>query len=198
MKEIVKKPWFLAVAGLGLLVVMVIGSYNGLVSSRETVRTEFGNLQAQYQRRADLIPNLVETVQGAADFEQETLTEVIEARAAATSIQVNPEDLDNAKIAEVQTAQGELSQALGRLLAVSEAYPQLTATQAFRDLSVSLEGTENRINQARASFNEVARPYNTKIQRFPTSVTASIFGFDEFNYFEANEGAQDAPQVDFN
>ena len=183
-----------AVLLLGLL---IVGGYNGLVTKREEVRTAFANVEMQYQRRADLIPNLVSTVKGAADFEQETLTDVTEARAKATQISIDPSEATPEQIAEYQQAQGELSQALGRLLAVAEAYPQLTATAAFRDLQVQLEGTENRIAVARKDFNDTARTYNTSIQRFPTNITAAVFGFDDFEYFEAQEGAETAPTVDF-
>lgn len=180
-----------------LFVLIIVGSYNGLVTQREQVRTQFANVQTQYQRRADLIPNLVSTVKGAANFEQETLTQVTEARAKATSIQIDPSRATPEQLAQYQESQGELSQALGRLLAVAENYPQLTATQNFQDLQVQLEGTENRIAVARRDFNETARGYNTRIQRFPTNITAGIFGFDAFTYFQADEGSEDAPTVDF-
>lgn len=180
-----------------LLVLIFAGSYNGLVSQREQVRQSFANVETQYQRRADLVPNLVNTVKGAANFEQETLTEVTEARARATSINIDPTNATPEQLAEFQNAQGELSQALGRLLAVSENYPQLRATDAFRDLQTQLEGTENRIAVARRDYNEVSAQYNSHIQRFPTNITAGLFGFDQFPYFEADEGAENAPEVDF-
>jgi LemA protein len=143
------------VAGVILLLILIFaGSYNGLVGQRENVRKSFANVQTQYQRRADLVPNLVNTVKGAANFEQDTLTQVTEARADATKITIDPTNATPEQLAEFQNAQGELSQALGRLLAVSENYPQLRATEAFRDLQTQLEGTENRINVARMDYNE--------------------------------------------
>jgi len=180
-----------------LLIVSVIGGYNGLVTQREEVRGSFAKVQTQYQRRADLIPNLVNTVKGAANFEQDTLTQVTEARAKATSIQIDPSKATPQQLAQYQQSQGELSQALGRLLAVTENYPELRATEAFRDLQVQLEGTENRITVARNDYNDVAKGYNARIQRFPTNITAGIFNFDSFPYFEAAAGAQNAPKVDF-
>lgn len=182
---------------LALLILLILGGYNSLVSQRENVRRSFANVQTQYQRRADLVPNLVSTVKGAANFEQETLTQVTEARAKATSIQIDPSKATPQQLQQYQQSQGELSQALGRLLAVSENYPQLQAVGAFRDLQVQLEGTENRINVARKDFNDAAAAYNARIQRFPTNITAALFGFDQFPYFEANAAAENAPQVDF-
>lgn len=180
-----------------LIVVLVVGGYNGLVGQREGVKTALANVETQYQRRADLVPNLVNTVKGAADFEQQTLTDVTNARAKATSITIDPANATPEQIAQYQQAQGELSQALGRLLAVTENYPQLKATDAFRDLQTQLEGTENRIAVARRDFNEAARTYNTRIQTFPANITAGLFGFTAFPYFEADEGAQKAPTVNF-
>ena len=175
-----------------------VNSYNTLVQSDEQVKTAWSNVQAQYQRRADLIPNLVETVKGAADFEQETLQSVTEARARATSIQVRPEDLDDPqKLQQFQQAQSALGQSLGRLLAVSENYPQLQATQAFSDLQAQLEGTENRITVARRDYNEAVRRYNTTVRSFPTVVFASIMGFSPRTAFEAEAGAEEAPDVSF-
>lgn len=192
---------------LGLIVLLLVvgfagcgaaSSYNGLVAQEERVATAWANIQTQYQRRADLIPNLVSTVQGAADFEQETLQQVTEARARATSVQIDASDLDDAqKIQEFQAAQSALSQSLGRLLAVSENYPQLRATEAFRDLQAQLEGTENRITVARRDYNEAVRQYNTEIRSFPTNLLAGAFGFDRRTPFEADAGAQNAPTVEF-
>jgi LemA protein len=174
------------------------GSYNTLVSMDEGVENAWGNVQTQYQRRADLIPNLVNTVKGAAEFEQGTLESVTNARARATQINLSVEDLnDPAKLREFQEAQSELGRALGRLLAVSENYPQLRATEAFRDLQVQLEGTENRINTARHDFNNAVQDYNTSVRQFPTNVIAGVFGFSRKSPFEAEEGAQDAPTVQF-
>ena len=183
----------LGVAGCG-----ATSSYNALVQSEEQVNTAWANLQAQYQRRADLIPNLVSTVQGAADFEQETLTQVTEARASATSIQIDASDLDDPqKLQQYQQAQSQIGRALGRLLAVSENYPQLQATQSFRDLQAQLEGTENRITVARRDYNRAVQQYNTEIRSFPTNILASVTGFDRRTPFEAEAGAQDAPDVSF-
>lgn len=195
------KKWLvpgIIIGGIVVIGLVFIGSYNGLVGQREQVTAKFSNLQAQYQRRADLIPNLVSTVKGAANFEQETLTTVTEARAKATSITIDPSNATPEQLQQYQNAQGELSQALGRLLAVSENYPQLTATQNFRDLQNQLEGTENRITVARNDYNDTARPYNTRLQTFPTNVVAGMFGFEQKPYFEADEGTENAPKVDFN
>lgn len=180
-----------------LVVVAVVGGYNGLVGKREATDQAFSNIQSQYQRRADLVPNLVKTVQGAADFEKSTITDVTNARAKATSVTIDPSKATPEQLRQYQDAQGELSQALGRLLAVTENYPQLKATEAFRDLQSQLEGTENRIAVARNDYNTVARTYNTSIQTFPTNITAGLFGFDKKAYFEADKGAEKAPQVDF-
>ncbi len=180
-----------------LVVVAVVGGYNGLVGKREATDQAFSNIQSQYQRRADLVPNLVKTVQGAADFEKSTITDVTDARAKATGVTIDPSKATPEQLRQYQDAQGELSQALGRLLAVTENYPQLKATEAFRDLQSQLEGTENRIAVARNDYNTVARTYNTSIQTFPTNITAGLFGFDKKAYFEADKGAEKAPQVDF-
>jgi len=183
---------------LGLAGCGATSSYNSLVQSEEQVQTAWSNLQAQYQRRADLIPNLVETVQGAADFEKETLQAVTEARAKATSIQVRPEDLDDPqKLQQFQQAQSALGRSLGRLLAVSENYPKLQATQAFSDLQAQLEGTENRITVARRDFNQAVQQYNTKVRSFPTVLFAGIMGFQPRSAFEAEAGAEQAPDVSF-
>lgn len=173
-------------------------TYNTLVEADERVQTAWSDLETQYQRRADLIPNLVETVKGAADFEQETLQSVTEARAKATSIQVSAEDLnDPQKLQQFQQAQSALGQSLGRLLAVSENYPQLRATQNFSDLQAQLEGTENRIAVARRDYNNAVRQYNTKVRSFPTVLFAGIMGFDQRTAFEAEAGADEAPDVRF-
>lgn len=194
------RKWLVpGIIGGVLLVIlfMAIGGYNGLVTQREDVRKTFANVQTQYQRRADLVPNLVNTVKGAANFEQETLTQVTEARAKATSISIDPSKATPQQLQQYQAAQGELSQALGRLLAVTENYPELTATQGFRDLQVQLEGTENRIAVARKDYNDISATYNSRIQRFPSNITAALFGFDAFPYFQAEAGAETAPTVDF-
>jgi LemA protein len=183
---------------VALLVVWGISSYNGLVEKQENVNQAWAQVENQYQRRSDLVPNLVNTVKGAADFEQETLTQVIEARSKATSIQLDASDLDDPqKLQQFQQAQNQLSGALSRLLVTVEKYPELKANQNFRDLQVQLEGTENRIATERGRFNEAAQSYNTTTRRFPTNIFAGLFGFDEKAYFEAEEGAQEVPEVEF-
>jgi len=186
--------------GIGLLVVIVlylIGAYNGFVKADENVNNKWADVESQYKRRLDLIDNLVNTVKGAADFEQTTLTELVEARAKATQITIDPATATPEQIAAFLNAQSGVSSALGRLLAVVENYPTLTATQAFRDLMVSLEGTENRINVARIDYNAAVKDYNTRVRRFPGNMIAGIFGFERRAPFEAPEGAENAPKVDF-
>ena len=182
---------------LGLLVIWVISAYNGLVSGRENVSRAWANVETQYQRRSDLIPNLVATVKGAADFEKSTLTAVIEARAKATSVRVDPDKLTPEKMQEFQQAQGAVSSALSRLLVVAENYPQLKAVQGFLDLQAQIEGTENRITESRRQFNETAQGYNTSIAKFPRNAIAGLFGFTAKPYFEADKGAAKAPEVKF-
>ena len=183
---------------LGLAGCGATSSYNSLVQSDESVKTAWSNLQAQYQRRADLVPNLVETVEGAADFEKETLQSVTEARAKATSVKVNPENLnDPQKLQQFQKAQSALGQSLGRLLAVSENYPKLRATQAFSGLQAQLEGTENRITVARRDYNQAVQQYNTQVRTFPTVLFAGLMGFQPRTAFEAETGADQAPDVSF-
>lgn len=183
---------------VGLLVFFGISVNNGLVEKEESVESAWAQVENQYQRRADLVPNLVNTVRGAADFEQETLTSVIEARSQATSINVSAEDLnDPAKLQQFQQAQAQLSGALSRLLVTVERYPELQANANFRDLQSQLEGTENRIATERMRFNQTAQSYNTSIRKFPASLIASIGGFERKAYFEADEGAEQAPTVDF-
>ena len=174
------------------------GTYNSLVGADESVEQAWADVETTYQRRSDLIPNLVSTVRGAADFEQSTLVEVTEARARATSITLDADDLsDPAKVQAFQQAQGELGGALSRLLVSVEAYPQLRATEAFRDLQVQLEGTENRINVARTRYNESVRGYNTQVRSFPANIIAGLSGFDRRTPFEAEAGAERAPEVNF-
>lgn len=183
---------------VGLLVFFGISINNGLVEKEEAVEGAWAQVENQYQRRADLIPNLVNTVKGAANFEQETLTSVIEARSKATSVNINAGDLSNpAKFQQFQQAQGELSGALSRLLVSVERYPELKANSNFRDLQSQLEGTENRISTERKRFNDTAQNYNSSIRKFPTSIFASIGGFERKAYFEADQGAENAPSVDF-
>lgn len=190
-------PWAI-VGGIVLLIVMVlVGTYNGLVGEREKVVTAFSNVQTQYQRRADLIPNLVSTVKGASDFEQDTLTQVVEARAKATSVTIDASKATAEDVQKFMDAQNGVTSSLSRLIAVAESYPQLTATAAYRDLMNQLEGTENRIQVARSDYNEVARPYNTRIQTFPTNLIAGMFGFTTRPYFEASAGSDTVPTVNF-
>ena len=172
-------------------------SYNNIVKMDEDTKAKWGSVQTQYQRRADLIPNLVATVKGAANFEKSTLVEVTEARAKATSIQVDPSKLTPENIQKYQQAQGQLSTALGRLLVASENYPDLKSNQNFTNLQAQLEGTENRINMAREDFNSSVQAYNSKIRQFPANLTAKMFGFTEKGYFQAEPASQSAPKVQF-
>src|SRR5437764_5963240 len=167
------------------------------VALDENVKAKFANVQSEYQRRSDLIPNLVSTVKGEANFEQTTLENVIKARASATQMRVDPNDLTPEKVQQFQQAQGQLSQALGRLLVVTENYPNLRANDAFRGLQAQLEGTENRIKVARNDFNDAVQTYNVKVRSFPTNIFAGIMGFHQRTGFTAEEGAQNAPRVDF-
>lgn len=171
--------------------------YNDLVNQEEGVEAAWAQVENQYQRRADLVPNLVATVKGYAAHEQETLQGVVEARAKATHISIDPTNATPEQMAAYQAAQGELSQALGRLLAVAENYPDLKANENFRDLQSQLEGTENRIAIARQQFNDVARKYNQRVRRFPGNIIAAMFGFEKKPYFEAEESAKAAPKVEF-
>jgi LemA protein len=163
----------------------------------QAVEAQWGNVETTYQRRSDLIPNFVNTVKGAANFEQQTLTQVIEARAKATSVTIDPANLNEQNMAQFQAAQGEISSALSRLMVVMERYPELKATQNFRDLQVELEGTENRIATERRKFNETAQVYNAFIKRFPQNFIAGIGGFSAKPYFKSAEGADKAPEVKF-
>ncbi|RYE09196.1 MAG: LemA family protein [Sphingobacteriaceae bacterium] len=172
-------------------------SYNSMVKKDENVKAAWGAVQSQYQRRSDLIPNLVNTVKGAANFEKSTLTAVIEARAKATSIQVDPSKLTPESIQQFQAAQGQLGSALGKLLAVSEAYPDLKSNANFQGLQTQLEGTENRINVSRLDFNTAVQDYNSSVRSFPANLTAKMFGFSEKGYFAAEAGADKAPKVSF-
>ena len=173
------------------------GNYNNMVKMDEGVQAAWSQVENVYQRRADLIPNLVATVKGYASHEQETLEGVISARSKATQITVDPENLTPEELARFQKAQGELGSALGRLLAVTENYPDLKANTYFLELQSQLEGTENRITVERQKFNEAARVYNTTIRQFPKNIVAGMFGFEKKPYFEAQEGAQQAPKVEF-
>ena len=185
---------------LGIVVILLFwgcSGYNGLVSQDENVKKVWNNVQSQYQRRADLIPNLVNTVKGEANFERGTLTDVVNARARATSVQINANDLSAEKLQQYQQAQGQLSGALGRLLAVAENYPTLQTNQAFQGLMAELSGTENRITVARNDFNSAVQDYNVRVRRFPTNIFAGIMGFRPREGFTADPGTQNAPKVNF-
>lgn len=190
------------IIGIVVAIVLIggwaISAYNGMVSSEEEATTAFANVQSTYQRRADLIPNLVETVKGYAAHEKETLEGVVAARSKATSINLDPDNMTPEKMKQFQDAQGELSTALGRLIAIQENYPDLKANENFRDLQVQLEGTENRINEARNTYNKKVQDYNVMIRRFPNTLFAGMFGFEKMEKFEAEAGAEKAPQVKFN
>ena len=192
-----KKSIILIIAVVAVIVIWAVSMYNGLVTMDEKVNGQWANVETQYQRRADLIPNLVNTVKGYASHEKETLEGVVEARSKATQIQVDAKDLTPEKLAEYQKAHGAVTSALGKLLAITENYPDLKANQNFLELQSQLEGTENRINVARKNFNDAAQAYNTAIRRFPKSIFASMFGFEKKTYFESAEGAEKAPEVKF-
>ena len=192
-----KKSIIIIIAVVAVIVIWAVSMYNGLVTMDESVNSQWANVETQYQRRADLIPNLENTVKGYASHEKETLEGVVEARSKATQMQVNANDLTPEKLAEYQKAQGAVTSALGKLLAITENYPDLKANQNFLELQAQLEGTENRINVARTNFNNAAQAYNTAIRRFPKSLFASMFGFDKHAYFEAAEGTETAPTVSF-
>ena len=195
-----KKIWIvLAVIAVAVLIIYssVKGTYNKMVSMDESVNASWAQVENVYQRRADLIPNLVNTVKGYASHEKETLESVIEARSKATSVNVNPQNLDAKSLQQFQQAQSGLSSALSRLMVVVERYPDLKANQNFLDLQAQLEGTENRIAVERRKFNESARAFNTYIRSFPKNLYANLFGFEKKAYFEADKGAEKAPEVQF-
>lgn len=195
------KKGLITIAVIAVIALALFGwvknSYNGLVAGEEKVESAWAQVENVYQRRADLIPNLVATVKGYAAHESETLQAVIDARAKATGITVDASNLSEEALAKYQSAQGELTQALGRLIAVSEAYPDLKANENFKDLQVQLEGTENRIATERMKFNETAQGYNTNLRSFPTNIIAGLFNFEKKGYFKAAEGAENAPKVEF-
>ena len=192
-----KKSTIIILVILAIVVVWGITGYNGLVKSDEAVSTAWSNVENQYQRRADLIPNLVNTVKGYASHEKETLDAVVAARARATQVTVDAENLTPEMLQQYQKSQGEVGAALGRLLAVAESYPELKANTNFLELQAPLAGTENRISVERRNFNEVAKQYNTSIRTFPRNILAGMFGFEKKTYFEAEEGAEKAPEVQF-
>lgn len=191
-----KKMWII-VGIIAVIVVWAISAYNGLVSKETTVEEAWANVETVYQRRSDLIPNLVNTVKGYASHEAETLEAVTAARSAATSITVDPSTATPEEMEQWMAAQDEVGRALGRLIAISESYPDLKASTNFRDLQAQLEGTENRISTERRKYNEAVKKYNVKIRRFPTNLIASMFGFERKTMFEASEGAETAPVVEF-
>lgn len=185
---------------LGVVVLLVgwgVKTNNRMVTAEENVSKAWGNVENAYQRRADLIPNLVETVKGVADYERSTLEAVIEARAKATQTTLDASDLTEENMAAFQAAQDNLSQSLGRLLVAVERYPELKATESFKELQAQLEGTENRISVERNKFNEAVQPYNSMIRKFPASIVARIAGFDKKAYFQAAQGSDQAPKVQF-
>jgi len=189
---------FLVITGLVLLIGGCgCSGYNGLVQQDETVKKAWNNVESDYQRRADLIPNLVNTVKGEANFEKSTLENVVAARASATQMKVDPDNLSPEKLAEFQAKQGQLSQALGRLLMVTENYPNLRANDAFRNLQTQLEGTENRIKVSRNDFNQAVADYNIKVRSFPMNLMAGMFGFKAKEGFKAEAGSEKAPEVTF-
>ena len=189
--------WIIPVGILVVVVLWAIGGYNGMVKMDEQVQNSWANVETQYQRRADLIPNLVSTVKGYAKHEQQTLEDVVKARSEATQVKVDAANLTPEKLAAFQKAQSGVSSALGRLLAVAENYPDLKANQNFLELQSQLEGTENRITVARKDFNDTAKSYNQAIRQFPKNILAGMFGFEKKSYFEAEAGSEKAPKVEF-
>ena len=192
-----KHKTLVIIAVLAIIALWGITGYNGLVGMDEGVQTKWADVETQYQRRADLIPNLVNTVKGYAAHESETLQAVVEARAKATSVNIDPTNMTAEQMANFQKAQDGVSSALGRLLVTVEKYPELKANENFRELQAQLEGTENRISVARRDFNEAARKYNTTLRSFPKNILAGMFGFEKKAYFEAHEGSDQAPTVQF-
>lgn len=191
------KGLIITIVVIALVAIWGISSYNGLVSMDENVSNQWANVETQYQRRSDLIPNLVNTVKGYAKHESETLESVMAARSQATQVKIDPSNCTPQQLAAYQKAQGDVTTALRKLLAITENYPDLKANQNFLELQSQLEGTENRINVARKDFNDTAKKYNTSLRRFPRNIIASMFGFEKRNYFEAEAGAEKAPKVEF-
>lgn len=191
------KGLIITIVVIALVAIWGISSYNGLVSMDENVSNQWANVETQYQRRSDLIPNLVNTVKGYAKHESETLESVMAARSQATQVKIDPSNCTPQQLAAYQKAQGDVTTTLGKLLAITENYPDLKANQNFLELQSQLEGTENRINVARKDFNDTAKKYNTSLRRFPRNIIASMFGFEKRNYFEAEAGAEKAPKVEF-
>ena len=191
------KGLIITIVVIVLVALWGIPSYNGLVGMDENVSNQWANVETQYQRRSDLIPNLVNTVKGYAKHESQTLEAVMAARSQATQVKIDPSNCTPQQLAAYQKAQCDVTTALGKLLAITENYPDLKANQNFLELQSQLEGTENRINVARKDFNDSAKKYNTSLRRFPRNIIASMFGFEKRNYFEAEAGAEKAPKVEF-
>ena len=191
------KGLIITIVVIVLVALWGILSYNGLVGMDENVSNQWANVETQYQRRSDLIPNLVNTVKGYAKHESQTLEAVMAARSQATQVKIDPSNCTPQQLAAYQKAQGDVTTALGKLLAITENYPDLKANQNFLELQSQLEGTENRINVARKDFNDSAKEYNTSLRRFPRNIIASMFGFEKRNCFEAEAGAEKAPKVEF-
>lgn len=198
-----KKTWIIVIAVIPVIAIIAViaiyftSTYNSMVAQEEAVSTAWSNVENQYQRRSDLIPNLVNTVKGYATHEKETFDAVVSARAKATQTTVSIDDLTPEKMQAYQRAQGEVGSALSRLLAVTENYPELKANENFKELQAQLEGTENRISVERRNFNKTTREYNTAIRKFPRNIVAGMFGFEKHPYFEAEEGSEKAPEVKF-
>ena len=191
------KGLIITIVVIVLVALWGISSYNGLVGMDENVSNKWANVETQYQRRSDLIPNLVNTVKGYAKHESQTLEAVMAARSQATQVKIDPSNCTPQQLAAYQKAQGDVTTALGKLLAITENYPDLKANQNFLELQSQLEGTENRINVARKDFNDVAKEYNKTIRKFPKNIIAGMCGFEKHNYFEAEAGAEKAPKVEF-
>ena len=192
-----KRTGWIIVGVIALIIFWGVGSRNSMATSDQTVKQSWANVQSAYQRRADLIPNLVKTVQGVANFEKSTLTEVIQARASATQMKLDAKDLSPENIQKYQAAQSSLGGALSRLMVVAENYPQLKATESFSELQAQLEGTENRIKEERDNFNEAVKNYNSLVVTFPNSLIAGFSGFTEKGFFQAEAGSEKAPEVNF-
>ena len=197
MKKSKWTPWLIILAVLAIVAMFMVNAYNSMVNTQETATTALADVQATCQRRADLIPNLARTVQAYAKHEKTTLTDVINARAAATQIKLDADNLTPEKLRQYESAQGQLAQALGRLMVVAERYPDLKANENFHSLQIQLEGTENRINEARQKYNEAVQDYNQTIRRFPNMLVAGMFGFDKMVKFEAAAGSDKAPVLNF-
>lgn len=192
-----KSLWMTSIMAICCMLLLNSCTYNTMVEKDEAVSTAWSNVEAQYQRRADLIPNLVSTVKGYAQHESSTLEAVVAARSKATQITVDPTNLTADKLKEYQQAQGEISSALGKLLAITENYPELRANENFSELQAQLEGTENRITEARKRYNEAVQDYNVLIRKFPNNLFAGMFGFSKKEKFEASSGTEEAPKVEF-